>query len=34
VMAVDDYRKIPYYFGVNHCVLTVKRGRVIARSRK
>ena len=29
VMAVDDYRKIPYYFGVNHCVLTVKRGRVI-----
>ena len=32
VMAVDDYRKIPYYFGVNHCALTVKRGRVIARS--
>jgi len=31
VMAVDDYRKIPYYFGVNHCVLTVKRGRVISR---
>jgi len=34
VMAVDDYRKIPYYFGVNHCVLTVKRGRVIPRSDK
>jgi len=32
VMAVDDYRKIPYYFGVNHCVLTVKRGRVLGRS--
>ncbi len=29
VMDVDDYRKIPYYFGVNHCVMTVKRGRVI-----
>ena len=29
VMAVDDYRKIPYYFGWNHCLLTVKRGRVI-----
>jgi imidazolonepropionase len=29
VMAVDDYRKIPYYFGWNHCVMTVKRGRII-----
>ena len=29
VMNVDDYRKIPYYFGTNHCVLTVKRGRVV-----
>ena len=29
VMAVDDYRKIPYYFGWNHCLLTVKRGRVV-----
>jgi imidazolonepropionase len=34
VMAVDDYRKIPYFFGVNHCVLTVKRGRVITRNDK
>jgi imidazolonepropionase len=29
VMSVDDYRKIPYYFGWNHCLLTVKRGRVV-----
>ncbi len=29
VMDVDDYRKIPYYFGWNHCVMTVKRGRII-----
>ena len=29
VMDVDDYRKIAYYFALNHCVLTVKRGRVI-----
>jgi imidazolonepropionase len=29
VMAVSDYREIPYYFGWNHCVMTVKRGRVI-----
>ncbi|HME00994.1 MAG TPA: imidazolonepropionase [Terriglobia bacterium] len=34
VMAVDDYRKIPYYFGVNHCVLTVKRGRIVSGSDK
>jgi len=29
VMAVKDYREIPYYFGWNHCVLTIKRGRII-----
>ena len=29
VMEVDDYRKIPYYFAWNHCVMTVKRGRII-----
>jgi hypothetical protein len=28
-MDLDDYRKIPYYFGVNHCVMTVKGGRII-----
>lgn len=26
---VDDYREIPYYFGVNLCSLTMKRGAVI-----
>ncbi len=26
---VEDYREIPYYFGVNHCWLTLKRGQVI-----
>ena len=29
VMDVADYREIPYYFAWNHCVMTVKRGRVI-----
>jgi len=29
VMDVSDYREIPYYFGVNHCRMTVKGGRVI-----
>ncbi len=29
VMDVDDYREIPYYFAVNHCVMTVKRGRIV-----
>jgi imidazolonepropionase len=29
VLDVDDYREIPYYFAVNHCVMTVKRGRII-----
>jgi imidazolonepropionase len=29
VLDVRDYREIPYYFAVNHCVMTVKRGKVI-----
>jgi imidazolonepropionase len=28
VFDLDDYREIPYYFGVNHCWLTLKRGDV------
>jgi len=26
---LSDYREIPYYFGVNHCRLTLKRGQVV-----
>ena len=26
IFAVDDYREIPYWFGVNHCALTVSNG--------
>jgi imidazolonepropionase len=29
VMDVDDYRMLPYYFAWNHCVMTVKRGKII-----
>ncbi len=29
VLDVEDYREIPYYFAMNHCVMTVKRGRPI-----
>jgi imidazolonepropionase len=29
VFEVEDYREIPYYFGVNTCWLTLKSGRVI-----
>ncbi len=31
VMNVPDYREIAYYFAVNHCVMTVKAGKVIWR---
>lgn len=31
VMDVADYREIAYYFGANHCSLTVKRGRIAYR---
>jgi imidazolonepropionase-like amidohydrolase len=26
---VDDYREIPYYFGMNTCHTTIKRGRIV-----
>ena len=29
VLDADDYREIPYYFAVNHCLMTVKRGGII-----
>ena len=29
VLDVEDYREIPYYFAMNHCVMTVKRGRIV-----
>jgi imidazolonepropionase len=29
VFSVEDYREIPYYFGVNRCWLTLKRGEIV-----
>jgi imidazolonepropionase len=29
LMDVADYREIPYFFGVNHCVAVIKKGNVI-----
>jgi imidazolonepropionase len=29
LMDVADYRELPYFFGVNHCVLTIKKGNVV-----
>ncbi|MDR3676233.1 MAG: amidohydrolase family protein [Acidobacteriota bacterium] len=29
VLDVDDYREIPYYFAVNHCMMAVKRGKIV-----
>jgi imidazolonepropionase len=33
VFDVEDYREIPYYFGVNHCWLTLKRGEAVYQRR-
>jgi imidazolonepropionase len=33
VFEVEDYREIPYYFGVNKCWMTIKRGEVIHQRR-
>jgi len=29
VLEVADYREIPYYFGVNTCWMTMKRGEIV-----
>jgi imidazolonepropionase len=29
LMNVADYLEIPYFFGVNHCVMTVKKGKIV-----
>jgi len=29
IMDVEDYREIPYFFGLNHCSTVVKKGRVV-----
>ena len=29
VFDVEDYREIPYYFGMNHCWTTIKRGQFV-----
>jgi imidazolonepropionase len=31
VFDLDDYREIPYYFGVNTCWMTMKRGKIVHR---
>jgi imidazolonepropionase len=32
VFEIEDYREIPYYFGVNKCWMTAKRGEVVFRA--
>lgn len=29
LMDVSDYRELPYCFGVNHCVVTIKKGNIV-----
>jgi imidazolonepropionase len=29
IFDVDDYREIPYYFGMNACHSTIKRGQIV-----
>jgi len=29
IMDVDDYRELPYFFGMNHCLNVIKKGRVV-----
>jgi imidazolonepropionase len=32
VFAVEDYREIPYWFGANHCAITVLNGAIVSRN--
>ena len=29
VMDISDYRELPYFFGINHCVVTIKKGNIV-----
>ena len=29
LMGVSDYRELPHFFGVNHCIVTIKKGNVV-----
>lgn len=29
LMGVSDYRELPYFFGVNHCLATIKKGNIV-----
>lgn len=29
LMDVADYRELPYFFGINHCAVTIKKGNVV-----
>ena len=29
IMDVSDYREVPYFFGMNHCLHVIKKGRVV-----
>jgi len=29
LMGVSDYRELPYFFGVNHCIVTIKKGNIV-----
>ena len=29
LMDLSDYRELPYFFGINHCVVTIKKGNVV-----
>lgn len=29
VMGVEHYRQIPYFFGMNHCRMTIKKGKIV-----
>jgi imidazolonepropionase len=29
LMNISDYRELPYFFGINHCVVTIKKGNIV-----
>lgn len=29
LMDASDYRELPYFFGINHCVVTIKKGNIV-----
>jgi imidazolonepropionase len=34
ILGIRDYNELPYYFGMNHVTMTIKRGKVVMENKR